>query len=162
MAKPAPQSNAPSDFQEHLANLERAGLLTRIDKPVCKDTEIHPLVRWQFLGGFPEAERRAFLFTNVKGAKGERYDIPVVVGALAASEQIYAMGMGVPVEELGDVWMRGIANPIPPVIRRRGAVPGSRDHGRRVEEDAAASAHCRCRSRRPASTPRPISPPPAA
>lgn len=109
-------TNAPSDFQDHLANLEKAGLLTRIDKPVCKDTEIHPLVRWQFTSGFPESERRAFLFTNVKGAKGERYDIPVVVGALAASETIYAMGMGVPVEALGDVWMKGIANPIPPVF----------------------------------------------
>lgn len=112
-----PQTTAaPTDFQQHLANLEKAGLLTRIDKPVCKDTEIHPLVRWQFTSGFPEAERRAFLFTNVKGAKGERYDIPVVVGALAASEQIYAMGMGVPVEALGEVWMRGIANPIPPQL----------------------------------------------
>ncbi len=108
-------SGAPSDFQEHLANLEKAGLVTRIDKPVCKDTEIHPLVRWQFLGGYPEAERRAFVFTNVHGAKGEKYDIPVVVGALAASEQIYAMGMGVPVGKLGDVWMNGIAHPIPPV-----------------------------------------------
>ena len=106
---------APSDFQEHLANLEKAGLLTRIDKAVCKDTEIHPLVRWQFVGGFPEAERRAFLFTNVRGAKGEKYDIPVVVGALAASEQIYAMGMGVAPDKLGEIWMRGIANPIAPV-----------------------------------------------
>ncbi len=114
MSSPA-RTSAPSDFQEHLANLEKAGLLTRIDHPVCKDTEIHPLVRWQFLGGFPEAERRAFLFTNVKNAKGDSYDIPVVVGALAASEQIYAMGMGVPVERLGEVWMHGIANPIPPV-----------------------------------------------
>ncbi len=111
----ADRNAAPSDFQEHIANLEKAGLLTRIDKPVCKDTEIHPLVRWQFLGGFPESERRAFLFTNVKGAKGEHYEIPVIVGALAASERIYAMGMGVPVEKLGEVWMRGIANPIPPV-----------------------------------------------
>lgn len=106
----------PSDFQEHLANLEAAGLLTRIDRPTCKDTEIHPLVRWQFLGGFPEAQRRAFLFTNVIGAKGERYDIPVVVGALAASDRIYAMGMGVPVEDLGGIWMRGIAKPIAPVF----------------------------------------------
>ena len=112
---PAP-TTAPPDCQEHLANPERAGLLTRIDKPICKDTEIHPLVRWQFLGNFPEDERRAFLFTNVKGAKGERYDMPVVVGALAASERIYAMGMGVPVEQLGEIWMRGIANPIPPVF----------------------------------------------
>lgn len=115
-ARTSATTGAPSDFQEHLANLEKAGLVTRIDKPVCKDTEIHPLVRWQFLGGYPEAERRAFVFTNVHGAKGEKYDIPVVVGALAASEQIYAMGMGVPVDKLGEVWIRGIATPIPPVL----------------------------------------------
>lgn len=113
-AKTKTTSNAPADFQEHLARLEEKGLLIRVDRPVCKDTEINPLVRWQFLGGYPEDQRKAFLFTNVHGAKGEKYDIPVVVGALAASNEIYAMGMGVPVEDLGEVWMRGIANPIEP------------------------------------------------
>lgn len=106
---------APGDFQEHLKRLDESGLLRRIDKPVSKDTEIHPLVRWQFLGGFPERERRAFMFTNVVGAKGEKYDIPVVVGALAASEEIYALGMGVPAAELGDIWIKAINNPIAPV-----------------------------------------------
>ena len=42
-------------------------------------------------------ERRAFLFTNVIDAKGRRYDMPVVVGALASSPAIYAIGMGRPV-----------------------------------------------------------------
>lgn len=108
------RSSAPSDFQEHLARLEARGLLVRIDKPVCKDTQIHPLVRWQFVGNYPEEDRRAFLFTNVVGAKGEKYDIPVVVGALAASNEIYAAGMGVGVEDLADVWMRALDNPIAP------------------------------------------------
>ncbi len=105
---------AQADFQEHLANLDKAGLRTRIDKPVSKDTEIHPLVRWQFLGGFPEEQRKAFLFTNVVGGRGEKYDIPVVVGALAASDRIYAMGMGVPVDELGEIWLKALAYPIAP------------------------------------------------
>src|SRR5512145_97519 len=82
------------DFQEHLADLEARGLLRRIDRPINKDTELHPLVRWQFLGGLPEDERRAFLFTNVTDSKGHRYDMPVVVGAMAASPEIYAAGMG--------------------------------------------------------------------
>jgi 4-hydroxy-3-polyprenylbenzoate decarboxylase len=103
------------DFQDHLADLEANGLLLRIDRPINKDTELHPLVRWQFLGGVPEDKRRAFLFTNVRDAKGRRYDIPVVVGALAASPEIYAVGMGKPVDEIGDAWMRAIARPIPPV-----------------------------------------------
>src|SRR5258705_11329371 len=96
---PKPDAGPPLDFQSHLADLEAQGLLVRIDRPINKDTELHPLVRWQFLGGVPEAKRRAFLFSNVTDAKGRRYDIPVVVGALAASPEIYAIGMGRPVEE---------------------------------------------------------------
>src|SRR5713226_3493917 len=103
------------DFQEHLADLEAHGLLVRVDRPIDKDTELHPLVRWQFLGGVPEDKRRAFLFTNVVDAKGRHYDIPVVVGALAASPEIYAVGMGQPVDAIGQAWMQAIANPIAPV-----------------------------------------------
>ena len=47
---------------------------------------------------------------------GRRYDIPVVVGALAASAKIYAIGMGRAVEDIGAAWMHAIANPIPPVM----------------------------------------------
>jgi UbiD family decarboxylase len=104
------------DFQEHLADLEAAGLVERIDAPINKDTELHPLVRWQFVGGVPEEKRRAFLFTNVTDSKGRKYDIPVVVGALAASPEIYAMGMGRKVEDIGEAWMHAIAHPIPPRI----------------------------------------------
>src|SRR6266404_6135795 len=103
------------DFQDHLADLEANGLLVRIDRPINKDTELHPLVRWQFLGGVPEDKRRAFLFTHVIDSKGRRYDIPVVVGALAASPDIYAMGMGQEVKDIGEAWMRAIANPIAPI-----------------------------------------------
>ena len=38
------------DFQDHLADLEAKGLLVRIDRAINKDTELHPLGRWQFLG----------------------------------------------------------------------------------------------------------------
>jgi UbiD family decarboxylase len=105
----------PQDFQEHLARLEARGLLTRIDRPINKDTELHPLARWQFQGGLPEHERRAFLFTHVVDSAGRRYDMPVAVGALAASADIYAVGMGRPVEEIGTAWTDAIAHPIPPV-----------------------------------------------
>ena len=76
------------DFQEHLALLEAQGLLVRVERAINKDTELHPLVRWQFLGGIPQEERRAFLFTNVVDSKGRRYDMPVAVGALASSARI--------------------------------------------------------------------------
>jgi len=102
------------DFQQHLADLEAAGLIERVDAPINKDTELHPLVRWQFIGGVPEEKRRAFVFTNVTDAKGCKYDIPVVVGALSASPEIYAIGMGCKVEEIGEAWMQAIAHPIAP------------------------------------------------
>ncbi len=106
----------PLDFQEHLARLEAEGLLVRIDRPIDKDTELHPLVRWQFQGGLREDERRAFLFTNVVDGRGRRYEVPVAIGALAASAPIYAVGMGRPVEQIGAAWMHAIANPIAPVV----------------------------------------------
>jgi 4-hydroxy-3-polyprenylbenzoate decarboxylase len=96
--------------------LDAQGLLVRVDRPINKDTELHPLVRWQFLGGIPENERKAFVFTNVVDSKGRRYDMPVVVGALAASPRIYAIGMGLGLDAIGDAWNRAIANPVPPVI----------------------------------------------
>src|SRR5277367_2442548 len=109
-------SGPPLDFQEHLARLEADGLLVRIERPINKDTELHPLARWQFQGGLKENQRRAFLFTDVIDGEGHRYDVPVAIGALAASAQIYAIGMGRPVEEIGDAWMHAIANPIPPTV----------------------------------------------
>ena len=113
---PAPDAAAPRDVQDHLARLEARGLLTRIDRPINKDTELHPLVRWQFQGGLAEEERRAFLFTHVVDSAGRRYDMPVAVGALAASAQIYAVGMGRPVEEIGPAWTDAIAHPVAPVL----------------------------------------------
>jgi len=52
---------------------------------------------------------------HVVDSAGRRYDIPVAVGALAASPRIYAVGMGRPVEEIESAWLRAIANPIAPI-----------------------------------------------
>jgi 4-hydroxy-3-polyprenylbenzoate decarboxylase len=73
-------------------------------------------VRWQFQGGLREDQRRAFLFTNVVDARGRSYGIPVAVGALAASAEIYSVGMGRPVGEIEAAWLHAIANPLPPVV----------------------------------------------
>ncbi len=100
------------DLREHVEALDRDGLLITIDEPIDKDSEMHPLVRWQFRGGFEEADRKAFLFTNVIDGKGRSYDIPVVVGAMAASPAIYAAGMRVSVEDIGGKWNAALSNPI--------------------------------------------------
>ena len=109
-------AEAPSDFQEHLRALEERGLLIRIDRPINKDTEIHPLVRWQFLGNYPEEERKAFLFTNVIDSKGRKYDIPVLVGGLAANREIYRIGIDCPFDEIDARWVRAAQHPIPPNV----------------------------------------------
>jgi len=102
------------DLQDHLKELKKSDLLWTIDEPIDKDSEMHPLVRWQFRGGMAEADRKAFLFTNVIDAKGRKYDIPVAVGALAANQAIYSVGMDTALESISAKWSDAIANPIPP------------------------------------------------
>src|SRR3974390_1493329 len=111
----------PLDFQEHLRRLEAGALVTRIDHAIDKDSELHPLVRWQFQGRLAEEQRRAFLFTNVVDGSGRHYDIPAAVAALGASPEIYAVGMAKPVDEIGDAWTQAVAHPIGPVLVKSAA-----------------------------------------
>src|ERR1700757_4256674 len=106
-----------ADLHAHLKALEAAGLLIRVTRPINKDTEMHPLVRWQFRGGIAEKDRKAFLFSNVTDARGGRYDIPVAIGIYAANAEIYRIGMNVPrLEDIGPAWERAVANPVAPRI----------------------------------------------
>ena len=84
------------DLHDHVRALEKAGQLIRVDRPINKDTEMHPLVRWQFRGGIEEKDRKAFLFTNVTDSKGRKYYIPVLVVGLAANREIYRIGVNCP------------------------------------------------------------------
>jgi 4-hydroxy-3-polyprenylbenzoate decarboxylase len=102
------------DLHQHLDVLQERGLLRTIDRPIDKDAELHPLVRWQFVGGLDEAQRKAFLFTNIVDTRGRKYDIPVVVGAIAANPAIYSIGMDAKVEDIQAKWDHAIANPIAP------------------------------------------------
>ena len=111
-----PKQRNYADFHEHLARLEAAGLLWRIDAPVNKDTEMHPLVRWQFRGGIPEAERKAFLFENVTDSKGRKYEIPVAVGILASNREIYSIGIGCKVEDIKGNWDRAEQHQFEPLL----------------------------------------------
>ena len=114
-SKPAP-TRSYSDLHDHISALDKAGLLIKVDREINKDTEMHPLVRWQFRGGIPERERKAFLFKNVVDAKGRKYDIPVAVGALAANREIYRLGIGCPLDKINETWTRAIANPVAPNV----------------------------------------------
>ena len=46
------------DLREHISALEAGDKLARIKRPLVKETELMPLVRWQFRG-LPEERRKA-------------------------------------------------------------------------------------------------------
>ena len=104
------------DLHEHLKTLDKAGLLVTVKRPINKDSEMHPLVRWQFRGGIEEKDRKAFLFTNVTDSKKRKYDIPVAVGVLAANREIYRLGMNCDLDKINETWINAIAHPIPPNV----------------------------------------------
>jgi len=104
------------DLHAHIAELERQGLLIRVKRPINKDTEMHALVRWQFRGGIPEAQRKAFLFENVTDSKGRKYDMPVVVGALATNQKIYSTALGCEIPDIKKQWDRAEQQQIEPAM----------------------------------------------
>jgi 4-hydroxy-3-polyprenylbenzoate decarboxylase len=105
-----------ADLHDQLDALDKAGLLLKVDIPINKDTELHPLVRWQFRGGLNENDRKAMLFTNVVDSKGKKYDIPVVVGAMGISPKVYQTGLGHPPDQVGAVWARAMNNLVSPRV----------------------------------------------
>ena len=101
------------DVREHLKALEEHDKLFRIKKQINKDTQLMPLVRWQFRG-LEEKKRKAFLFENVIDVKGKRYTMPVTVGTLAASTEIYALGLKCESEQIHERWTNAQMHPLAP------------------------------------------------
>ena len=71
-----PEGSYYKDVREHLKALEERGKLVRVKQRINKDTELMPLVRWQFRG-LDESQRKAFFFQNVIDVKGRHYSMPV-------------------------------------------------------------------------------------
>lgn len=103
------------NIREHILALEKNDKLVRFREPVNKDTELHPIVRLQFRG-LPEEERKAWLFENVYDSKGKTYNMPVLIGALGASPQVYALGMQCQVSDIGEKWQKAMRHPIGPIM----------------------------------------------
>jgi 4-hydroxy-3-polyprenylbenzoate decarboxylase len=102
-------------LRDHLKGLEAHGLLNRIDARINKDTELMPLVRWQYRG-LPPEQRRAFLFTNVTDARGRTYEGESAVATIGASREVYAVALDCRVEEIRERWIRSQSSPIDPVL----------------------------------------------
>ena len=91
------------DLRDYIAELDKRGLLQVVDAPVCKDTELVPLVRLQFRG-LPEAERRALWFKQVTDQRGRNFDASVLLGSLGCSRAVYAAALGVEADGIGARW----------------------------------------------------------
>ena len=109
------------DLREYVDTLEAHGKLFRIKREIRRETELHPVVRWQFRG-LREEERRAFVFDNVTSVTGCKYKRPVLVGACASSTAIYALGMGCKEDEILSRWLTAQREPIAPQVVTSGPV----------------------------------------
>ena len=152
---------AYADLHEHVAALAQAGLLFVVDRPINKDTEIHPLVRWQYRGGIPEEQRKAFLFTQ---PDRRRQRAPITArswsAGLAGNNAIYRIGFGCSSTTSAVPGSAAIAAPIAPRSVTNPACHDSRHNGRRARPRRARPRRaCRCRSRRRAGTTHRISQP---
>lgn len=110
--------NIPSPYQdlrEFLNALEERGLILHVRREINKDTELHPLVRWQFRG-LREEDRKAFLFDRVTDSRGRKYGGSVLVGGLAASTAIYCLGLRCRPDEVADRWIEAMSRPLEPVL----------------------------------------------
>lgn len=128
---------ASQDLRAHLNHLEAKNLLRRVDRAININTELMPLVRWQFRG-LAETQRTAFLFENVKDASGRKFDGSVAVGHYAASTDVYALGMGLDLgassESIREKWQEAQKHPIEPRIVETGPVLDQIHMGERLLE----------------------------
>jgi UbiD family decarboxylase len=113
------------DLQDYIDELGRRRLLQIIDEPVCKDTELMPLVRLQFRG-LPEAQRKAFWFRKVTDARRRHFDASVLVGALGGSRAIYAAALGVEPDGIAAAWARAHGHHVTPRMIGQDTAPVKR------------------------------------
>ncbi len=128
MAKPAFKTKTRSyfrDLRDFISLLEETGNLHRISARIEKNSELMPLVRWQYQG-LPDNQRKAFLFDNVTDPQGRSYDCSVAVGVLGASRSIYKMALGLEENsgpgEVAERWNRALSHPIASRIVKTGPV----------------------------------------
>ncbi|MEI9475990.1 MAG: UbiD family decarboxylase [Deltaproteobacteria bacterium] len=109
------------DLREYLGLLEERGKLRRIQRQINKDTELAPLVRWQFRG-LPESDRTGFLFENMTGLKDNSYNCRVATSVIAPNREVYALAMGCEPDGIHDLWRKAYQHPFPPRLMPTGPV----------------------------------------
>src|SRR5260370_31520737 len=87
---------AYADLRQYLAALDREGKLFHVRAEVEREWEIAAVTRRVFQR-IPEKDRPGLLFEHVKGS-----DIPITVGILGASREVYALALECRVDEIAD------------------------------------------------------------
>ena len=101
------------DLRQYLRVLEERGLLCHVKAEVDKDWEISAVCRRTFRT-IAQERRPALMFDCIKG-----YDIPLVVGILGGSREIYATALETDQAGVWDKWARA-NNPVPPRLVESG------------------------------------------
>lgn len=96
-------------MREFLAQLESEGEVVRVSAEVDKDWELSSATRQIF--SWPEEERPALIFDNVKGYPGK----PVAV-AVYANRRRFGKAFDATVEEIWPRFKEALRHPIPPVL----------------------------------------------
>ncbi|MFC1962881.1 UbiD family decarboxylase [Chloroflexota bacterium] len=96
------------DLREYLGALENQHKLHHVEVEVDKDWEVAAVSRRVFQR-IPSHKRQALQFNHVKG-----FAIPIVVGTLGASPEVYALALKCAVEEISDCWDQAQLHPIKP------------------------------------------------
>lgn len=110
------------DLRSYLDALEQNDLLTTIDRPIIKETQLASLVRLQYRG-LPEEQRKGFLFQNVIDVNQKQYAMRVATGICASSRKMYALALKCEdVSQILKRWSEAQKNPIQPRIVKDGPV----------------------------------------
>lgn len=110
------------DLREYLGALERVGKLRVIREKINKDTELHPLVRWQFRG-LDESQWTGWLFEQLSDHKGRSYDAKVATAVIGANREVYAIGLQCEPKDIHRRWVDAYRKPIEPILVGSGEAP---------------------------------------
>ena len=102
------------DLRDYLGVLEKMGLLCHVPAEVDKDWEIAAVCRRAFQK-IPQEQRPALMFDRIKG-----HEIPLVIGILGGSRQIYATALETELEGVLEKWEAGAKNPLKPRLLESG------------------------------------------
>jgi UbiD family decarboxylase len=95
-------------MREYLTALERAGMLRRVERSVDPAWEPASLAKWMYQA-LPEERRFGFFFERVDDSA-----IPLVLAALGASTQSYALALGVEPARINAKIASALRNPLAP------------------------------------------------